>query len=70
MPRISVFAELERTEGKPIRQILVEKLNRLRTIEKLAQEIDVSVAYTSKKVSKLGIENRPHWVIKDGEDAE
>lgn len=69
MPRVSKFDLLAEKEGKPLAEVLIEKLNRVRTIEKLAAEIDVTVAYTSRKLAKLGIENQPHWVIKETEDA-
>lgn len=70
MARESKFARLERQYGKPIEEILVEKLNRLGTIEKLAADINVTVAYTSRTLKRLGVKKQPTWTVPEAEHAE
>jgi hypothetical protein len=70
MARESKFTKLERQYGKPIEEILVEKLNRLGTIEKLAADIDVTVAHTSRTLKRLGVKKQPTWSAPEVEHAD
>lgn len=70
MARKSKFEMLAERYDKPIEEILIEKLNRLGTIEKLAADIDVTVAYTSRKLKQLGIRKQPAWTAPEAEHAE
>lgn len=67
MARESKFVKLEREYGKPIEEILIEKLNRLGSIEKLAADIDVTVAHTSRKLKSLGVKKHPTWTAPEAE---
>lgn len=69
MARTSKFTQLEQEYGKPIGEILVDKLNRLGSIEKLAADIDVTVAHTSRKLKALGIRKQPHYVLPERDHA-
>lgn len=70
MPRVSKFDLLAEKEGKPLRDVLVRRLNEVQTIENLAANIHVTVAYTSRKLKKLNIKRKSIWVYEGTDDAE
>ncbi len=51
----SKFDRLERLHGKPIAVILVEKLNELGSVEKVAGALDISYRHVVNKVNECGI---------------
>ena len=62
----SKFRELEVIHGKPIGEILVERLNELEDISKVAREIDMSYDSVYGKVKELGIvKDPPRWRLPE-----
>lgn len=68
----SKFKALEQKFGKPIGEILVEKLNELRDISKVARHPDIDMTYANiyDKVQELGIEKNVTWRLPEPEHAE
>lgn len=71
MARESKFKKLERQEGKPIGQILVEKLNQYEDVPTTAVNIGISYRHVLRKIEELGIVKAPpHWRLPEVEHAE
>lgn len=65
MARKSKFNELEERVGKPIGEILVERLNSLKSVERVAVDIDISTRHVIRKMDDLGIVKTAAWVLPE-----
>lgn len=68
----SKFREIEEREGKPIGEVLVELLNELEDISKVARHPRIDMSYDSVygKVKELGIEPLPRqWRLPEASNA-
>lgn len=71
MPYQSKFKQLETEYGKPIAEILVEKLNEVGDIAKLARDLDMAYDNVFAKVKACGIQkDPPRWYLPEAEHAE
>lgn len=69
MARKSKFDELEERLDKPIGVILVEKLNELKSVERVAVDIDISTRHVIRKMDKLGIIKSSAWTLPERDHA-
>lgn len=61
------FNRLERIHGKPIAEILVDRLNELGTVERVAADIQISYTHVIKKVNELGLIKDVRWRLPEAQ---
>lgn len=61
----SKFDQLETKYGKPIGEILVDKLNECGSVEKAAAAIDISTRHVINKIAECGIEKDVSWRLPE-----
>lgn len=61
----SKFERLEREHGKPIAEILVDRLNHLGSVERVAVDIGISYRHVVNKVNDLGLVKDVTWRLPE-----
>jgi molybdenum-dependent DNA-binding transcriptional regulator ModE len=61
----SKFERLEQRHGKPIAEILVERLNDLGSVERVAVDIGISYRHVVNKVNELGLIKDVTWRLPE-----